>query len=476
MFVTYLYFVLFFAVFSGLLPKQQVLDSKDKQIKELTDLVSKLIGRIDVLENELAKYRTPKNSSNSSVPPSKDENRPNKNQSLRTSSGKKSGGQPGHKGHTLEISATPDQIVTYVPDFCGSCGNDLYHLKPTFQLSRQEVDIPMPKIIYTEHQAYEKTCQCGHTTTGQLPKNLKGPIQYGYGVEAIVGYLHTRQYLPYQRLTEILSTCFGLKISQGSIDNIIERLSGKAQGIYQGIQQEISQASVVGSDETGAKVNGKKNWIWTWQNKKYTYITVSPSRGYTVIDSNFPKGFPNATLSHDAWRAHLKCEAKKHQLCIAHLLRELNYLKERYPKHPWAEKCRWLFLDSIELKKTLLPRQYLEENTERLDIEERLDRLLEEQIDEKFKEVVTLHKRLIKYRNHLLVFLYQHDVAPDNNGSERAIRNIKVKQKVSGQFRSFRGAENFVVLRSVVDTLIKQSLDILPHLKLIAKLTPVTPE
>lgn len=448
------------------------MDAKDKQIKELTDLVTKLIGHIEVLENELAKYRTPKNSSNSSVPPSKDENRPNKTQSLRKSSGKKSGGQPGHKGHTLEMSTAPDHIVTYIPDFCNRCGDRLDHVEPILQLSRQEVDIPMPRIEYREHQAYQKTCLCGHTTTGQLPRHLKAPIQYGSGVEAMIGYLHTRQYLPYQRLSEILSTCFGLKVSEGSIDNIIERLSGKAQGIYQRIHQGISQASVVGSDETGAKVNGKKNWIWTWQNKQYTYITVSPSRGYAVIDTTFPKGFSQATLSHDAWRAHLKCEAKAHQLCIAHLLRELHYLEERYPKHPWAFECKKLFQDSIELKKKLLPQQYPGKNIERSKLEKRLDRLLEEGIEKKYREVASMLKRLKKYRDHLLVFLYQYDVPPDNNGSERAIRNIKVKQKISGQFRSFRGAQNFVTLRSVVDTLIKQSLDILPHLNLIAKLNP----
>jgi len=284
----------------------------------------------------------------------------------------------------------------------------------------------------------------------------------------MVGYLHTRQYLPYQRLSETLATCFGIKVSQGSIDNIIERLSVKAQGFYQRIHQQIGQESVVGSDETGVKVNGKKNWMWTWQNNKYTYITVSPSRGFTVIDTTFPQGFPNTTLCHDAWRAQIKCKAKAHQLCIAHLLRDLYYLEERYPYHKWATLCKQVFLDSLVLKRELLPQQYLDKNTDRSALEERLDRLLDQNIHKQHKEAVTLMNRLKKYREHLLVFLYDYEVPPDNNGSERAIRNVKVKAKISGQFRSFRGAQNFVTLRSVIDTLIKQSLQILPSLQTIA--------
>jgi len=450
------------------LPKQDVLNPKDKQIQELTELVTKLLNRIESLERELAKYRTPKNSSNSSVPPSRDENRPKKSQSLRKASGKKSGGQEGHKGHTLKMSTNPDEVITYIPEFCNDCGNNLDHSVATLKTKRQQVDIPIPKTIVKEHQSYQKTCQCGHTTISELPEYLKAPIQYGSSIEAMVGYLHTRQYLPYQRLRETLATCFGIKISQGSIDNIIERLSVKAQGFYQRIHQQIGQELVVGSDETGVKINGEKNWIWTWQNNSYTYITVSPSRGFKVIDATFPEGFPNTTLCHDAWRAQVKCKAKAHQLCIAHLLRDLYYLEERYPDHLWATQCKQVFLDSLDLKRRLSPQCYLEGNTQRAALEERLDRLLDQTLDKEHKEVLTLMKRLKKYRKHLFVFLYEYDVPADNNGSERAIRNIKVKAKISGQFRSFRGAQNFVTLRSVIDTLIKQSVEILPSIQAIA--------
>lgn len=314
------------------LPQIKALDKKDHQIKTLTELVQKLTSRIGELENKLAKYSVPKNSTNSSVPPSKDENRPTKTRSLRSKSGKKSGGQPGHKGHRLEMSTTPDQFITHVPDFCSSCGQSLSELHADHQLSRQIVDIPIPKAIYTEHQSYAKTCSCGHITHAQIPKYIKAPIQYGQNIEALVGYLHARQYVPYQRLSEILSTCFGISLSEGSIDNIISRLAKKAHTIYERIHHEIATARVVGSDETGVKINGRKNWIWTWQNQDYTYITVSPSRGYQVIEDEYPEGFLT-----------LFCAMMHGELILNVKQRDINYVWPTYSENCITSKKGTLF-------------------------------------------------------------------------------------------------------------------------------------
>ena len=454
------------------------MDHKDKKIQELTDEVNHLVGyiktlekKIESLEDQLTRYQTPKNSRNSSIPPSKDENRPKKNQSLRNKSGRKPGGQSGHKGHNLEFSTTPDETISYTPQYCECCGHNLEEVQAELYQKRQQVDIPIIKTICIEHQSFRKVCQCGHANAGQFPEHLKAPIQYGSNVEALVGYFHARQYLPYERLSELFSTCFNLNISQGSIDNLIERLAQKAQHIYHRIREEISHSSVVGSDETGVKINGKKHWIWTWQNDDYTFISQSASRGYAAIKEVFAQGFPKAILNHDAWKPHFQCQARGHQLCTAHLLRDLEYLEKRY-NHPWPKTCKEILLDSLRLKKKMVPEEYLHICPERTAIERRLDRLLETSIDQKHKELVSFSKRLTKYRQSLFTFLYEQNVPPDNNASERAIRNVKVKQKISGQFRSERGANNFVTLRSITDTLLKQSLDVLHHLQLIAKLTP----
>jgi len=438
----------------------------------------KLMGRISILESrivdlekELARYRHPKNSSNSSVPPSKDENRPKKTQSLRESSGKKSGGQPGHKGHTLEINVSPDSVIEHIPGFCRCCGNDLSDIPAELSSTRQVVDIPVISPVYTAHKSFSKTCPCGEKNKSTFPQHINAPIQYGSGVETLVSYLHARQYLPYKRMKELFKDCFGIGLSEGSIDNIIQRFAQKAAPIYQMIKKAVSDSAVIGCDETGAKVDGNKHWVWTYQTEELTVLALSESRGLKAITSHFQEGFGEAILCHDAWRTYFNYSDNRHQLCCAHMLRELNYMVERY-KSTWAEELRSLFREAITLKKKLteFSDQQAKENIDA--IESQLDKLLEDTVNSTHKEVVTFQKRLLKYRNSILTFLHHHKVPPDNNGSERAVRNIKVKQKISGQFKSIRGGDDFCVLRSVVDTLIKQSQNVLQNLTHISQLVP----
>ena len=155
-------------------------------------------------------------------------------------------------------------------------------------------------------------------------------MQYGPNVESLVGYLHARQYLPYGRTKEFLNDVMGLPISTGGINNILQRIAQKALPMYQEIKQNIAQATCVGTDETGVNINGKNHWAWTWQNDTLTYIVCAASRGFKTIAAAFENGLPNATLIHDRWPCHFQMNAKAHQICTAHLLRELNYISELY--------------------------------------------------------------------------------------------------------------------------------------------------
>jgi transposase len=178
-------------------------------------------------------------------------------------------------------------------------------------------------------------------------------------------------------------------------------------------------------------------------------------------------------LLHDCWKSHFRTPAVNHQLCTAHLLRELNYFIE-INKDPWATKCRELIRDALHVKQNIKHEDYYNNYQPKLDILNRYDKLLEECLDEKIKDLVTFKKRLIKYKGYLFNFLNYPDVPPDNNGSERAIRNIKVKQKISGQFKSMAGAVNFATLRSITDTAIKNGQNILAALQTIACLKVYT--
>lgn len=431
--------------------------------------VEELTQKVEELTKALAYYQHPKNSNNSSVPPSKDENRPKRNKSLREKSGKKPGGQEGRNGVTLQMTDTPDKIEKLIPNYCNKCGKDLSEIEAVFHSKRQVVELPPIKPIYIEYQCFSKQCKCGHKQSGDYPPSVINHIQYGSSVEAMVGYFSAYQYLPFKRMGEMFKHLFNLSISEGSIGNILKRLSNRAQPIYDAIHSYIAFSKEVGGDETGVKVNGDKWWAWIWQNISATYIAVSVSRGKQTVEKLFPKGFINAILNSDRWRTHLNTYAKGHQLCIAHLLRDLNYLIE-LENTTFAKNLKALFKQGLELKKECS--QYARSDPMTLEIETKMDKLLLEELSKKeYPKTLIFQNSMQTYRNYLFTYLYHKDVPPDNNGSERGIRNFKVKQKISGQFKT--GQESFAKLRSIIDTCIKRKMPVLEAMTLTAQI-PIT--
>lgn len=447
--------------------------SQSHIIKTLTELVEKqavqissLLARVEHLEQELSFYKNRKNSGNSHLPPSTSLNKPKRNESLRVQSGKKAGGQQGHEGSTLAFSATPDEIVNHIPGHCQHCGDDLEHIVAASLARRQVIDIPLPAAICTEHRTFAKTCRCGHINKGEFPVNVNANVQYGSHIEALTAYLNVRQYMPFARIQEFYSKVMGLKISQGGIVGLLQRFTGKALPMYQEIKKRVEKADCLGTDETGAKINGKTHWFWTWQNEALTFIIQSPSRGYKTIAATFPGGLPDVVLVHDRWAAHFRCEAYDHQICLAHLFRDLKYIDQVHQSE-WARSLTQALKEAIALNND--PHyDALLASPARNKLELSLVDLLHRALPDKDKLAVKLQKKLRKISHHILCFLHYKDVPPDNNGSERAIRNIKVKQKVSGGFRSTDGADGFAILRSVIDTTIKSGLDVFYALSLIA--------
>ncbi len=348
--------------------------------------------------------------------------------------------------------------------YCPGCGR--IHPVDAFKLQskRQVVDIPPIQTTVTEHQVYQVKCTCGCLSTGEYPAGVTAPVQYGNRLTSFVSYLSTRQYIPFGRLPELLKCICNVSLSEGTIFNMLNRVADSLLPVYEGIKQNVAKATVIGSDESGVKVNNNNYWTWTWQSSTETFITIAPSRGYVTIDNEFPDGFPGAVLVSDSLSAQLKTPALLHQLCLAHLMRELNAFIE-ISDSQWARLLKTVFEKSIELKKTLTPDQYDKPLAERSLIEHALDELLKCPFQENIPKLAAFQKRLIKWRDAVFTFLYHPDVPFDNNGSERAIRNIKVKQKVSGGFRSDRGASIFAIIRSTIDTWIKRSANIFEMLR-----------
>ena len=413
--------------------------------------------RVAELEEQIRLLKNGYHSNTGSTPPSHDIGRSNR-KSLRKRSFRKKGGQLGHEGSTLEMTENPYKIIEYRPCYCKQCGEKLNVNEAIMVAHKQEIVLPPIVPQYIEHRAYSCKCpKCGFVTTSdELPKHLKANVQYGTEVSALLAYLSVRHYLPYNRIAELMSDCFHLHISAGTIDNMLQNLTEKAQPIYEQIRQRIEQSPVIGGDETGIKINSKKAWLFTFQTQELNFLTVSLSRGYEMINNLFKNGFPVSVYVTDCLPAQLKVHAKLHQICTAHLLRELNNFIDVF-KYEWSMKMKQLLQDAIELKSQLKPADYLSPNEKVMLIQNRMVQLLQTNLSDKHKKVQTFIKRLSKNHDAILTFLYYPKVPPDNNGSERAIRNAKVKMKVSNQFKTLVGANRFAVLRSVIDTTIKNS-------------------
>jgi len=242
--------------------------------------ITRLMKKIDVLERELARYTTKKDSNNSSLPPSKDENRPPHTSSLREKSSRKAGGQPGHEDKTLEMTDTPDEIIEHHACFCSECGEDVSDLPFELFGKRQVIDIPTIKQIVTEHRVYRCKCPCGNIVESDFPVGVDSAVRYGKNIETLVGYLSVRQYLPFKRLKEMFNDIFTVQVSEGGLHCLLNRLASKGVTGYEMILQKVLNSGVIGTDETGVKINlhvptifiqtingifWKENWIICWQ-------------------------------------------------------------------------------------------------------------------------------------------------------------------------------------------------------------------
>lgn len=441
----------------------RIINQKDKEIhSQKTDLattkneLSDAQARIRELEGDDGEdclsggsEKPEKNSSNSSVPPSQESiaaREKRRTRSLRKPSGKPSGGQPGHKGNTLQTVITPDRVIKHEPAYCKCCGRPLVGIGYRKIRKTQIMDIKF--VMETcENQYYEKVCKCGAVNNCDAP-NCR--IKYGDNIRALVTYLNVVQCIPFKRIAEFISDLSGRKISEGTVQNILKKNSAKSDGAYEEIRQGIVRAPVVGADETGAAVGKQLHWNWIFQTDALTYVYQMKSRGMEAIDSKFPKGLPNATLVTDRHKSFFKMNVKNHQVCLAHLLRNAEYLNELDTKQDWSRRFVRLISHAIDLRRAgnITKRKIKVLKT-------KMKNLLGESLTHLDEEFESFKKGILKVKNYLFTFLSNLHVPYDNNASERGVRKIKIKQKVSGCFRTNGGADDFAKLHSIVETAMK---------------------
>lgn len=442
-----------------------------EQNEKLEKENAKLLKEIAALNKKLGKLDRPvKTSNNSSVPPSKNPIGIKHTNSLRQASDRPNGGQPGHKGVTAVQTATPDHVHECRPDYCPCCGKavDPSTLKPGEK--RQVIDLPKPVFpIVTEHVSMEGTCSCGCRLKGDFPKEATAPVAYGPNIHATVAYLSTLQNLPFKRLKEALATLFNVKMSEGTISNILGRMRRYAAKGHEAIRREITASKVVGADETGVRINGELQWMWVFQTALASYFFIDKGRASEIIKTHFPEGFVNQILVTDRLSAYFAIETENHQICLAHLLRNLVFLTMLCPECSWPVDMIELIGDAMKRWKKEGFSQHLHE-----EFAPRLDNLMEQEIKaaapEKQEAIETFRKNLAKKKDYILTFLKTEGVPPDNNASERAVRPVKTKLKVSGQFKTPEGAEAYCNLHSIVQTARKNGQDPFAALQTVAQL------
>ena len=407
-----------------------------------------------------------KDSTNSSIPSSKDQKKPDKTQqqrSLRTNTGKKSGGQPGHPGVTRAQTRKPDHVIPCIPLQCGCCKRSLTGMPMDAHASRQEVDIPPIVPVVTEYQQMMITCRCGHREYGEFPAHITAPVQLGLNLRSMATYLNISHKIPYQRLTQIIDDFVHLRISEGSVENILGYARKKAAPLGTDILALIKEGKWTGSDETGTRVAGKRCWEWVWQNKAGSCYVVDEHRGYDVVKKYFGEDY-TGTLLHDCWGAQNKTPAKQHQHCHPHYQRDLQLCVD-LSRCPWAHVVQRLLWKSQRAQKKIWGEGFSSAVRGRVqqEYERQLDRLLES--PPQFPESKKLWKRLRKHREKIFPFLYDPDIPSDNNSSERAIRNAKLHAKISGGFRNMRAAQRHATILSFIETVKKQDRDILQSIR-----------
>src|SRR6202162_1854625 len=429
-----------------------------------------LTGRLAELERRLGL-----NSSNSAQPPSSAGlKKPPRVSSLREPSGKKTGGQRGHPGETLRRVETPDATIDHYPVACAVCGELLSAAMATGHVARQVFDLPEPRpLIITEHRVHSCRCAaCGRQTRGAFPDGVTAPVQYGPRIGAFVLYLLHYQLLPEKRLAALMADLFGVKLVTATIARISQDCAVRFQGFADELRDLVAAPPVKHMDETGFRIGGKTQWLHIASTVWLTFYRTSPKRGSLLAKVT-------GIIVHDHWKPYYKMTGVLHALCNAHHLRELKALVE-IEKEDWARKMQCLLRRACHA--TNLARE------QGVPLKPGLIALIERCYDGIIANGLAFHEsqpalaktrrrgrrprrvghnlllRLSTRRLDVLRFLTDPSVPFTNNLAERDGRMMKLRQKISGGFRSECSAKDFAVIRAVLSTARKQGWNMLQTL------------
>lgn len=450
--------------------------------------IALLLSRVQDLEARLAK-----DSHNSGKPPSSDGLK-RKPKSLRKKSGRKPGGQLGHRGETLHLVGTPDVVEAHWPAVCAHCQTPLAGAPVVGRDRRQLHELPPVRVVVREHQAVRVRCPaCAQVSVGVFPPAVPSRVQYGPQLRALAVYLVEEQLVPLGRVQQLLHELFGVRLGRGTLVGWIQQAATILVPVETALKAALQRAPVLHNDETGLRRAGTLAWAHVASTARLTHYAIHAKRGTEATEAiGILPGFRGVSI-HDGWVSYRAYQQCRHALCNIHHLRELTFLEEQYHQ-AWAKDLKDLLREmKVATEQARAQGQAQLDTATRAGFVARYEALLAtglaanpppEDAEEagprrpgrrKQTPARNLLERLWLGQAQVLAFLDDLTIPFDNNQAERDLRPLKMQQKVSGCFRSDPGADAFARLRSYFATLRKQGQALLPALQTVFAGQPLYP-
>jgi transposase len=459
------------------------------QVAALAQQLAKQGAVLQELQAGLAK-----SSSNSGKPPSSDGyGKAKRTISLRKSGDKSTGGQPGHAGQTLMAAEQPERIVTHEVPRCGHCQASLQDIEAVGYEERQVFDLPAIRSEVTAHRAAIKVCPvCGHRSKGSFPDAVTQAVQYGPMVHTWAAYFTNHHHIPVERTTEVFADLVQHRLSEATVLKASEHLDTCIAPSTEAVKGLLRDAEVLHVDESGLRVRGTLHWLHVASTERLTSYAVHAKRGHEAMEAAGILGSFRGTMVHDHWKPYFTYDECTHALCNAHHLRELRFIATQYHQ-AWANDMAALLVEiKAAVAATPAPAMGLA-LPELLALETRYDAIVQagfaanpvsvptaegeatKRGRPKQAPPVNLLLRLRDFKGQVLAFMADFRVPFDNNQGERDIRMVKVKQKVSGGFRTLEGAQRFGRIRGYLSTARKHAHNVFKAIRDAFEAQPFIP-